>query len=150
MGERIQVFISYSHRDTKWLERLQVHLAPLEREGVIDRWDDTRIQVGARWRDEITQALDTAKAAVLLVSADFLASKFIAENELPPLLAAAKQAGARIFPVIVSPCDYQHSLLEPFQAVNVPDKPLNKLSKAGREALLVKLIQAIREALANP
>lgn len=150
MAERTQVFISYSHQDTDWLKRLQIHLAPLEREGIINRWDDTRIKPGLRWRDEITQALATAKAAVLLVSADFLASDFIATNELPPLLAAAQQAGARIFPVIVSPCRYKRSLLEPFQAVNAPDKPLIGLSRADQETILVTLTEAIAEALTNP
>lgn len=150
MAERTQVFISYSHQDAVWLKRLQTHLAPLKRKGAIDYWDDTRIQPGARWREEITQALATAKVAVLLVSADFLASDFIATNELPPLLVAAQQARARIFPVIVSPCGYKHSLLEPFQAVNDPSKPLIQLSKATREAIFVKLTEAIEEALTNP
>ena len=35
------IFVSYSHRDRKWLERLQVHLKPLVRAGNIDLWDDT-------------------------------------------------------------------------------------------------------------
>jgi hypothetical protein len=65
-------------------------------------------------------------------------------------LAAAQQAGARIFPLIVSPCDYKFSLLEPFQAVNAPEQPLLGLSPADQEALLVKLTQAIREALPRP
>lgn len=150
MGERTQVFISYSHQDADWLKRLQVHLAPLERAGVIHRWDDTRIKPGARWREEITQALAAAKVAVLLVSADFLASTFIAEDELPPLLTAAERGGARIFPVIISPCRYQRSALEPFQSVNPPDKPLLGLSKAEQEAVLANLTEAIEDALINP
>jgi hypothetical protein len=43
---RTKVFISYSHKDTKWLKRLQVHLKPLERDGVVERWDDTQIVPG--------------------------------------------------------------------------------------------------------
>ena len=65
-------------------------IAPLEREGRIERWDDTRIRPGSEWRSEIKQALERARAAVLLISADFLASDFIQDNELPPLLSLAR------------------------------------------------------------
>ena len=147
---RSQVFISYSHQDTSWLERLQVHLTPGERDGLFAYWDDTRIQPGDRWRDEIEQALANARVAVLLVSADFLASDFIARNELPPLLERAQQGGVRILPVIVSPCRYAASKLAPFQAVNALDQSLLKLAKVEQEELLVKTAEAIEDALTNP
>ena len=41
--KRTKIFISYSHSDEKWLRRLQVHLKPLERQGLIECWDDTRL-----------------------------------------------------------------------------------------------------------
>jgi hypothetical protein len=147
---RTQVFISYSHKDTEWLERLQVHLKPLEREGLIERWDDTRIKAGAKWVGEIEKALASAKVAVLLVSADFLASDFIVDNELPPLLAAAEADGARILSVIVRPCRFTKTRdLAQYQSVNPPDKPLSKLGEAEQEEFLVKVTEAIEEVV-NP
>src|SRR5690348_1066776 len=73
------VFVSYSHKDKKSLERLKVHLNPLlEGEG-IDAWlwDDTQILAGQRWKEEIEKALQQADAAVLLVNADFVYSPAI-------------------------------------------------------------------------
>ena len=99
---RTKVFISYSHADKEWLDRLKRHLKPLVREGNLDCWDDTHIRPGDDWQQEIQNALDTAQVAVLLISADFFASDFIDETELPPLLDAAKAKGVRILPVILS------------------------------------------------
>ena len=144
------IFVSYSHLDAAWLERLQIHLKPLEREGLIERWDDTRLQAGMVWREEIRQALAAARVAVLLVSADFLASDFIATDELPLLLAAAEAEGVAILPLIVGPSQFEHlPSLSRFQAVNPPSRPLVGLSKAEQETTLVALANRIR-ALADP
>ena len=71
------VFVSYSHKDKKWLNRVLPFLRPLRREGLIDPWDDTCIRAGDQWREEIQGALQVAKVAILLVSQDFLDSDFI-------------------------------------------------------------------------
>ena len=78
---------------------------PLNRAGLIDVWNDTRLVAGDDWKHEVDLALASAAAAVLLVSADFLASDFIVDNELPPLLESAEAKGTRIIPVIVSHAD---------------------------------------------
>jgi TIR domain len=143
----LKIFISYSHQDCKYLERLLVHLVTLERDGLIDIWSDTKIVPGSNWREEISQAIDPAKVAVLLVSADFLASQFIAENELPPLLAAAKTKGTVILPIILSPCSFASSTLSQFQAVNSPSYPLSRMSRHQKEEQWAKVAEIIRETV---
>lgn len=140
------VFISYSHADVDWLNRLRVHLKPLERDGVISLWDDTRLQAGSQWEQEIAEALAQADVAILMISADFLASDFITRNELPPLLVAAEQRGTRVLPVIISPCRFEQTpALARFQSVNPPSEPLVKLRRAKREAVYVKLSRIIEQ-----
>ncbi|HEV3332632.1 MAG TPA: adenylate/guanylate cyclase domain-containing protein [Bryobacteraceae bacterium] len=142
------VFISYSHRDADWVERIRVHLAPFEREHEIKVWDDSRIRSGDRWLEEIRSAIDSTRVAVLVISADFLASDFIANQELPALLRAAEEDGAVILPLIVSPSRFESTTgLGSFQAVNDPKKPLIKLSKGDQEETLVKLAGEIESAL---
>lgn len=145
--QRSRVFVSYSHADAEWLERLQKHLRPLERAG-IDVWDDTRLRPGEPWREEIREALAGTRVAILLVSADFLASDFIVTDELPPLLQAAAEHGATILPVIISPCRFgRMESLSRFQAVNDPDKPLVQLRRANREKVLDQVARAVEDAL---
>lgn len=145
---RNQVFISYCHRDSKWLQRLQIHLRPIEKLGVIETWDDTRIRPGAKWRNEIEKAIKRARVAVMLISADFLASEFIIDNELAPLLQAAASEGAMILPVIISPCRFEKTEgIRQFQAVNPPSKPLSALNRTKREEIFVKVADAVEAVL---
>lgn len=145
-----KVFISYSHADKMWLDRLKRHLKPLVREGQLDCWDDTHIRPGDDWKQEIRTALGRAQVAVLLISADFFASDFIDENELPPLLAAAQDNGVRVLPVIVSASRFaRHSDLVRFQAVNSPDQPLAEMPQAEQERVLDRLAQIVESAI-NP
>ena len=41
-----KVFISYSHKDEVWKDRLQSQLAVLERQDLLSVWDDRQIAAG--------------------------------------------------------------------------------------------------------
>ena len=142
-SERKGAFISYSHKDSKFLEQLKVQLAYYARRGVVDYWDATKIQTGANWQKEVERAIEVTRIAVLLVSAEFLASDFIAKNELPPLLAEAQKGGAIILPVILSACVYEDTELARFQAFNSPSKPLLGMSKHQQQVLWTKIARHI-------
>ena len=140
------VFISYCHTDLDYLKRLQIHLRPLEKENVIDLWDDTKIKAGSKWRKEIERALDRAGIAILLISADFLASDFIVDNELPPLLKTAEQKGAIILPVIIKPCRFARDKnLSQFQAINNPARPIQGLSEVEQEELYARICERVEQ-----
>lgn len=145
-----KIFISYSHQDKEYLDRLMVHLKPLMRRGMLDVWADTKIKTGDHWREEIQKALDSASVAILLVSADFMASDFIIDNELPPLLSKAEVNGTRILPVIVSPCRFtREPELSRFQSANDPSTPLSTIPRDEREIIYDKLMAEVERGMKN-
>lgn len=143
---RSSAFISYSHKDVKWLNRLNVMLTPLMRNGM-NVWSDQKIKPGALWVDEIRKALADAKVAILLVSPDFLASKFIHENELPPLLAEAELGGLLILWIPIHFSNYKLTKFNNYQAAWDPSKPLANLSQAKLNQALVSISETIAEAM---
>jgi hypothetical protein len=145
---RPSVFISYSNTDKDFLNRLQVHLRPLVKSSRIDLWDDTRIQAGEKWKSEIKKALDKAVIAILLISADFLASDFIVDNELPPILKFAEEKGTLILPLVLKPCRFlRDKNLSVFQAINDPKEPLIKLSENDREELYALVAERVENEI---
>jgi uncharacterized protein YegL len=143
---RDQVFISYSHADRRWLQELQTHLRPYLRSAMIAVWDDSQIRAGAAWKESIENALASAKVAVLMVTPAFLASSFIAESELPPLLEAARNEGVTILWVPVRFSSFDITPIAAYQATHSPEKPLASLSSAARDKALVKICELIQHA----
>jgi tetratricopeptide (TPR) repeat protein len=150
ISRRDKVFVSYSHKDEKWFGELKTMLDPAIRNGVVDLWDDTRILPGDAWKTKIAEALAAAKVGVLLVSSNFLASDFIANNELPPLLEAAQCGGARIFWVLLSACQYDKSAIANYQAAYDLEKPLRELRPPQREAAWKKIATRLLELAEDP
>lgn len=144
---RTKIFVSYSHKDREYLERLRVHFSSLKREGNVEFWADTQIEPGDRWKDEIKKALDGAAVAILLISADFLDSDFIIEHELPKLLAAEEKRGLTILPLHIAPSDYENTDLTDIQGINNPTNPIAGMSWTQREIVYLKLVKKIRAIL---
>ena len=95
-SRRDRVFISYSHLDHEWLSMFRKILDPDKRNDRIDYWEDRDLKPGDPWYADILESIDRARAAILLVSPNFLKSKFIMEVELPRILEARAE-GLAIF-----------------------------------------------------
>jgi hypothetical protein len=140
------VFICYSHKDKVVLEELLTHLKPLERTLRISAWSDRRIRPGASWFRQIKSALASTKVAVLLVTKDFLASDFIREHEMRPLLREAQKGGVHILWVPVRACLHNETPLKDYQAVLSPEKPVAEMKKDKRDKAWVKICEEIKKA----
>lgn len=140
------VFISYARADSEWLSRVLIHMRPLERAGRIELWHDGKLRPGQPWRQELDIAVQLASAAVLLVSANFMASDFIYANELQPIAKRAKAEGVVVFPVIIGHCFYEaDDNLRDLQSFNDPESPLCRLDDGHVDKILVKLAKHVRD-----
>lgn len=115
----LNVFISCSDNaeDRRLLDRLLKHLAPLQRadDPVIKTWDDTHVEPGKPWDDEIKQNLRQADIVLLLISADFNDTRHIQEVELKTAIERSKAGDCRTVPVYLRPCDFKGMPYEPLE-----------------------------------
>jgi len=144
------IFVSYSRKDTEWIERLKPHFGVLQRrlanqEYPLEVWDDTGIHAGAEWRSKIFRAIDEAVVAVLLVSADALTSDFILREELPRLLERVEKEALILIPLILRPCDWQNEpQLSRFQSLPFGNRTLSELAPNEIERCILSLTDEIR------
>jgi len=138
------VFISYSQRDEAWRDELVRHLRVLERAGALKIWDTSQIEAGTEWSHAITERLDQADLAVVLISPDSLASDFIVEKELPALIRRQRAGKIVVLPVLLkaSPWTLIEGLAE-LQFANSPSKPLAQLAAPEREAAFSEIAERI-------
>jgi uncharacterized protein (DUF697 family) len=143
---RDTLFICYSHKDSQYVERLLVHLRPVQ--DVLRTFVDTSLAPGVEWRKKLAAALDEARVAVLFISADFAASDFIQKYEVPALIDAAKKESAIILPVLVGPVvktSVVNSLLE-YQSPATDLQPLMTMRKPQREKVFAQIAEACIDA----
>ena len=101
------IFISYSHKDSDWKDRLVTHLGVLQQQNYLDFWTDDEIRIGEAWFQKIQTAMNTASVAILLVSAHSLTSNFILREEIARLLERRDKEGLAVFPILVRPCAWE-------------------------------------------
>ncbi|HWS99603.1 MAG TPA: TIR domain-containing protein [Pyrinomonadaceae bacterium] len=147
-GPGYRVFISYSRADKDDRDRLVKHLSSLRADGTVSLWHDGCIEAGDLWREELEREMSEAEVALFLVSADFLASEFCQDVEVPRLLERHRDAGVLIVPVIVDYCDWQPvERLSQFQALPENGKPVP--AQRPQSKAWTQVITGLRSALAN-
>lgn len=166
------VFICYAHADNesadpkcRWMDRFGQFLKPFVRQEDFTVCSDQDIKIGDDWHEHIQAHLGGAKAAVLLVSPDFLASDYIANSELPVLLKNAADKGVKIFSIILSPCAFTEARfkypdpvngpdelkLSRFQAANSPDKTIVDMGEGDQNRVFKEVAEQLAGLLSgNP
>lgn len=119
-----KVFISYSHKDEEAMKELDKFLGPLERKGEISIWTDRNILPGQNWKAEILNELESADLTLLLVSANFLDSNFIHDEEIPRAFKRREEAGKHVVPIILNYCLWDITDLGSLQAIPKDGRPI--------------------------
>ena len=150
-SRRSKIFISYAHAaeaQTGWVKQIRTQLGAARR-GDVEVWDDSRIKPGQKWKGEIEKAIRQARVAVLVITAEFLASEFIRDSELPLLLEAADAEGATILCVYGSDTAIvgDAKRLLDYQFLNGRERPLQAMSPAERSLLFRRLAEAVDEKM---
>lgn len=123
MSNIIEVFISYSKQDEELRDGLLAHLRPLEREGIIT-WHDRQILPGTEWNEEIKARLNAADIILLLISADFLATDYCTQVEIPEALRRHEAGEATVIPIILRSCGWKYTSLAKIQAYPEKAEPI--------------------------
>jgi hypothetical protein len=141
----ISLFYSYAHKDDALRKKLETHLSLLQNEGVISGWHDRRIAAGEEWDGVINKNLEEAGIILLLVSADFLASRYCWDVEIARAMKQHVAGTARVIPVILRPVDWHTAPFAKLQALPRDAKPVT--SWKNRDEAFTDVARGIREAV---
>lgn len=95
-----RIFISYSHRNEQWKERLLKQLAVFEQHHSLEVWHDENMEGGADWERRIHEAMDSARFAIVLLCPDALSSTFMVDRELPVLERRWRANELSVIPIL--------------------------------------------------
>lgn len=140
-----KIFFSYSKYDRLLLDELLVFLAPLTQKGLIQTWNDHDLLGGEEWDNSIRQQLAAADIIVLLVSARFLATKYIWEVEISKAMQKHEQGEAKVIPIILNHCDWTDT---PFSKLNaLPRKGTPIADYDNKDKAWNEIVQSLKKVL---
>jgi hypothetical protein len=129
----IDVFLSYSHKDNYYRERVQ---KALEQHGLSVWVDDRGIPPGVDWQEAIQDAIDSACCVVVILSPDAKNSRYINRE-----LSYADDRGKRIFPILARG---KPGSSVPFAVSGIQFVSIAKVSQAKFELVMESLARTIR------
>jgi GNAT superfamily N-acetyltransferase len=125
---RLLLFYSYSHRDERLLEQLKAHLIFLEHQDLTVSWCDRKILPGEMWEEKIDENLERADIVLLLVSSDFMNSRYCYGLEMKRALERHAIKQTIVIPIIVRDVSWHSSPIGHLQALPKDGKAVTSWS----------------------
>ena len=144
---RVFVAAAESAEDEALWQKLEAQLAILRRQGLIEIWDKGDIAAGADRTRAADTRLEAADLILLLISADFLASDYVGGVELERAMARHKAGTARVIPVILRPCLWQHGDFARLQGLPTDGEPVTSGKWPSQDAAFLVVAQGIARAV---
>lgn len=146
-GKRL--FIMYSTQDEVLRQDMEKHLVMLRKNNKIDDiWHEGKIHAGSEIDSTISSEIDKADVILMMITANFLVSDKIYENQLLQALYRHENHQACIIPVIMKPCDWEDATFgELFTILPRDTEPISL--KADRPQALKEVADEINEIIDN-
>ena len=141
-SKALSLFISYSHADEGVKTELLKHLEPLKKLHLVETWHDRKLKPGEEWENVISKELEKADIILLLVSIDFINSKYCYDIELDKALERHEQKTAVVVPIIVRNCLWQFTPFAKIQALPKDAKAIS--SWPDRDEAMTHVVDGIR------
>ena len=140
----LKAFISYSHQDKILKESLMKHLNSLVRQKYIELWHDNMILPGDSIDDAIFQAMKECDMALLLISADYLASDYCYSIEMETFMEL-RNTGKIVIPVLLRPVDLKGT---PFDGIkSLPEDRKAVSSFGNQDEAMLSIASGIRKVV---
>ena len=139
---KIKIVYCYDQIDSDFQKDLDKHLSSLRSLNRITTWFDNKIQPGSDWKHEIETQFSEADIILLLVSADFMASKLLQLSEMQRAFERHNAGTAHVIPIILRPVDWEETIIGTLQALPTNGKPITQWDD--RDQAFVDVVRGIR------
>lgn len=141
--EPLLLFYSYSPKDNKLRERLDLHLTAFKRKGLITTWSEHEVTPGGDVSQQVIDKLSMANIILLLISADFIASDFCYSIHMERILLKHKARATRVVPILLRPVHWTDAPFGQLQPLPAPNSPVS--TWRDREGAFFKIAQGIEK-----
>jgi hypothetical protein len=142
-GKTVKLFLSYSSHDEVVAKALIAHLEPLKRIGILEAWHFRELKAGENWDQKVSAELLAADIVGMLISVDFINSKYITDVEVASAMKRHAAGEAAVVPIIARNCLWKISPLGDLQALPKDGKPI--ASWTDRDDALVDIATGLRQ-----
>ena len=120
------------------MRQLVPSLKVLARRGYIAPWRDTDLIPGEDWDETIKEKLSKAHIILFMVSRNFLASKYITEQERPLAMKLMNENRAIVVPVLLSACGWRDEDFASLEKLPHKDDPISSFNPRDEAWFLVE------------